>query len=75
MKSYDWRQVCGGSIGGGIPLATGAAIGAPDRPAFCFEGDGSAMYTLQALWTQAREEMKFSCRNWTMYRQTLVKRR
>ena len=39
----------------GLPLATGAAIAAPDRKVICLEGDGSAMYTLQALWTQARE--------------------
>ena len=54
---HDWLQVCGGSIGGGFPLATGAAIACPDRPVICLEGDGSAMYTLQALWTQAREAL------------------
>lgn len=54
-RRHDWLDVCGGSIGGGLPLATGAAIGAPDRPVFCFEGDGSGMYTVQSLWTQARE--------------------
>jgi len=36
-------------------VATGAAIGAPERPVVCIQADGSAMYTLQALWTQARE--------------------
>ena len=45
----------GGSIGLGMPLATGAAVACPDRKVVCLEGDGSAMYTLQALWTQARE--------------------
>ena len=45
----------GGAIGLGLPVATGAAIGAPDRPVICIQADGSAMYTLQALWTQARE--------------------
>ncbi len=54
-RRHDWLDVCGGSIGEGLPLATGAAIGAPDRPVFCFEGDGSGMYTVQSLWTQARE--------------------
>ena len=39
----------------GMPLATGAAIACPDRPVINLEADGSAMYTLQALWTQARE--------------------
>lgn len=57
---HDWLQVCGGSIGGGFPLATGAAIGAPDRRVISLEGDGSAMYTLQALWTQARESLKIT---------------
>jgi acetolactate synthase I/II/III large subunit len=52
---HDWMQNLGGSIGMGMPLATGAAIAAPGRKTFCFTGDGSAMYTLQALWTQARE--------------------
>jgi acetolactate synthase-1/2/3 large subunit len=45
----------GGSIGQGMPAATGAAIAAPDRPVLSLEADGSALYTIQALWTQARE--------------------
>jgi len=45
----------GGSIGQGIPCATGAAIACPDRPVINLQADGSAMYTVQALWTQARE--------------------
>ena len=45
----------GGSIGMGLPVATGAAVACPDRKVVCLEGDGSGMYTLQALWTQARE--------------------
>jgi acetolactate synthase-1/2/3 large subunit len=52
---HDWLSSCGGSIGFGIPAATGAAIACPDRQVICLEGDGSGMYTLQALWTQARE--------------------
>lgn len=56
----DWLTVTGGAIGGGIPLATGAAIGAqasgrPDRRVLTLQADGSAAYTIQALWTQARE--------------------
>ena len=47
----------GGSIGQGLPVATGAAIAAPDRPVLCLEADGSALYTIQALWTQAREQL------------------
>jgi acetolactate synthase-1/2/3 large subunit len=56
-KPLDWLALTGGSIGQGLPLATGAAIGAPDRPVVCLHGDGGAMYTLQALWTQARESL------------------
>jgi acetolactate synthase-1/2/3 large subunit len=45
----------GGSIGFGTPLSTGAAIACPSRPVLCIVGDGSAMYTIQSLWTQVRE--------------------
>ena len=54
-RPHDWLAVPGGSIGIGLPLATAAAIACPDRKVVCLEGDGSGMYTLQALWTQARE--------------------
>lgn len=54
---HDWLQVMGGSIGEAVPLAVGAAVGAPDRKIICMSGDGSAMYTLQGLWTQAREKL------------------
>ena len=54
---HDWLQLCGGAIGEGLPLATGAAIGAPGRRVIVLQGDGSAMYTLQSLWTQARERL------------------
>jgi acetolactate synthase I/II/III large subunit len=47
----------GGAIGYGLPAATGAAVAAPDRPVVCIEADGSALYTIQALWTQAREQL------------------
>jgi acetolactate synthase-1/2/3 large subunit len=47
----------GGAIGQGLPAATGAAIAAPDRPVLALEADGSALYTIQALWTQAREQL------------------
>lgn len=52
---HDWLCLTGGSIGQGVPLATGAALACPDRKVICLQGDGGAMYTLQALWTQARE--------------------
>ena len=54
---HDWLQLTGGAIGDGIPLATGAAIGAPGRRVVGLQADGSAMYTLQGLWTQARERL------------------
>jgi acetolactate synthase-1/2/3 large subunit len=54
---HDWLSSMGGSIGFGLPLAIGASIGAPDRKVIALEGDGSAMYTLQALWTMAREQL------------------
>jgi acetolactate synthase-1/2/3 large subunit len=47
----------GGAIGQGLPVATGAAMAAPDRPVLAAEADGSALYTIQALWTQAREQL------------------
>ncbi len=52
---HDWLTLTGGSIGQGLPLATGAAIACPDRRIIALEADGSALYTIQALWTQARE--------------------
>ncbi len=52
---HDYLYLTGGAIGWGLPAATGAAVACPDRPVVALEADGSAMYTLQALWTQARE--------------------
>jgi len=52
---HDWLTLCGGAIGMGLPLATGAAVACPDRKVIALEADGSAMYTIQSLWTQARE--------------------
>jgi acetolactate synthase-1/2/3 large subunit len=53
--THDWLCLTGGSIGYGMPVATGAAMAAPGRKVLNLEADGSAMYTLQSLWTQARE--------------------
>ena len=52
---HDWLTLTGGAIGQGLPLAAGAAIGCPGRPVLALEADGSAMYTISALWTYARE--------------------
>ena len=50
-------MLTGGSIGYGLPTATGAAIACPDRRVINLQADGSAMYTVQALWTQVRENL------------------
>jgi acetolactate synthase-1/2/3 large subunit len=55
--AHDWLGHTGGAIGQGMPVATGAAVAAPGRRVVCVEADGSAMYTIQALWTQARESL------------------
>jgi acetolactate synthase-1/2/3 large subunit len=54
---HDWIQITGGAIGQGFPAATGAALACPDRKVVCLQADGAGMYTLQALWTQARERL------------------
>lgn len=54
---HDWLQLTGGAIGHAFPAATGAAIGAPGRRTVCLQADGAGMYSLQALWTQAREKL------------------
>ena len=51
---HSWLTLTGGAIGQGPPCATGAALAAPDRPVINLQADGSAMYTVQALWTQAK---------------------
>jgi acetolactate synthase-1/2/3 large subunit len=54
---HDWLALTGGAIGQGLPVAVGAAVACPDRPVFALEADGSAMYTIQSLWTMAREQL------------------
>ena len=54
---HELLPVTGGSIGQGLPVAMGAAVACPDRKVVCLEADGSGMYTLQALWTMARERL------------------
>lgn len=54
---HDWLQITGSAIGLGLPMATGAAIAAPGRRVISLQADGAAMYTVQALWTQARERL------------------
>ena len=54
---HDLITLTGGAIGQGLPNAVGAAIACPDRPVIALIGDGTAMYTIQALWTMAREQL------------------
>jgi len=55
--AHDYLQLTGGALGCGIPMSTGAAIACPDRKVINLEGDGSSLYTIQGLWTQARERL------------------
>ncbi|KZD07781.1 acetolactate synthase large subunit [Oceanibaculum pacificum] len=73
----DWLQLSGGAIGVGIPMATGAAVACPDRKVVSLQADGSAMYTVQGLWTQAREKLDvvtliFSNRSYNILRGELA---
>jgi acetolactate synthase-1/2/3 large subunit len=54
---HDWLQITGGAIGHGFPCATGAAVASPGRKVVCLQADGAGMYSLQSLWTQAREKL------------------
>ena len=54
---HDVLTLTGGAIGQGLPVAVGAAIAAPHRPVIALQSDGSAMYTISALWTMAREQL------------------
>ncbi|MEN9874347.1 MAG: hypothetical protein RL186_1244 [Pseudomonadota bacterium] len=54
---HDWLFLTGGAIGQGLPVAIGAALAAPDRKVVALTGDGAGMYSLQALWTMAREQL------------------
>ncbi|MGY4408244.1 acetolactate synthase large subunit [Bradyrhizobium sp. USDA 3315] len=59
-QPHTWLQNLGGSIGNGMPMAIGAAIACPDRSVINLQADGSAMYMIQSLWTQAREELNIT---------------
>ncbi|MEQ8484079.1 MAG: acetolactate synthase large subunit [Pseudomonadales bacterium] len=54
---HDWLDLTGGAIGMGLPAAVGAAVACPDRRVVALQADGSAMYTVQSLWTMARENL------------------
>jgi acetolactate synthase-1/2/3 large subunit len=57
VEPHDWLSLTGGSIGYGLPASIGAAVACPDRKVVCLHGDGGAMYTIQSLWTMARESL------------------
>jgi acetolactate synthase-1/2/3 large subunit len=57
---HEWLGNTGGAIGIALPLAVGAAVACPERRVLCFTADGSGMYTLQALWTMAREKLNIT---------------
>jgi len=71
---HDWLQVTGGAIGDGLPLATGAAVACPDRKVVSLEADGSGMYTLQSLWTQAREGLNVMTLIWANRAYAILRR-
>jgi acetolactate synthase-1/2/3 large subunit len=54
---HDWLLLTGGAIGDAMPMAMGASLAAPDRKVIAVSGDGAAMYSLQSLWTMARERL------------------
>ena len=61
---HDWLSLTGGSIGEGLPLAVGAAIACPDRKVVSLQADGAGMYSLQAIWTIARERLDVTICIW-----------
>ena len=75
---HDWLFLTGGSMGQGLPVATGAAVACPERKVICLHGDGGAMYTMQSLWTQVREDLDvttviFSNRSYRILREELYR--
>ncbi|SDZ96802.1 acetolactate synthase large subunit [Pedobacter hartonius] len=76
VQPHDMLQLTGGSIGCMLSASIGAAIACPDRKVLCLVGDGSAMYTIQALWTMARENLDitivvYSNRNYAFLEQEM----
>jgi acetolactate synthase I/II/III large subunit len=75
---HDWLTLTGGSIGQGLPVALGAAVACPGRPVLALEADGSALYTIQSLWSMAREQLDvttviFSNRRYAILRMELAR--
>ena len=54
---YGYHALASGGIGWGLPASVGVSLANPQRPVVCFSGDGSAMYSIQALWTAAHHKL------------------
>ncbi len=54
---YGYHGLASGGIGWGLPASVGVSLANPDRPVVCYSGDGSAMYSIQALWTAAHHKL------------------
>lgn len=70
LAPHSFMNITGGAIGQGMPCSVGTAVACPERPVINIQADGSAMYTLQALWTQAREGLNVTtliCSNRSYY--------
>jgi acetolactate synthase-1/2/3 large subunit len=70
---HDWLSLTGGAIGEGLPLAVGAAIACPDRKVVALQADGSGMYSLQAIWTIAREKLDVTICIWANHAYAILK--
>jgi benzoylformate decarboxylase len=57
---YGYHALASGGIGWGLPASVGVSLANPQRPVVCFSGDGSAMYSIQALWTAAHHKLPLS---------------
>ena len=57
---YSYHGLASGGIGWGLPASVGVSLANPDRPVVCYSGDGSAMYSIQALWTAAHHKLPLS---------------
>ncbi|WP_315801871.1 thiamine pyrophosphate-binding protein [Bradyrhizobium sp. SZCCHNS3002] len=57
---YNYHGLASGGIGWGLPASVGVSLANPDRPVVCYSGDGSAMYSIQALWTAAHHKLPLS---------------
>jgi acetolactate synthase-1/2/3 large subunit len=70
---HDWLSLTGGAIGEGLPLAVGAAVACPDRKVVALQADGACMFSLQAIWTIARERLDVTICIWANRAYTILK--